>query len=547
MSNVSRRAVLGAAATSSIAAGARGASAQSLATPRFSPTWDSLIAQYRAPDWYRDAKFGIWAHWGVQCVPEFGDWYARKMYQQGDKFYDHHVATYGHPADFGFMDLVPRWKAEKWEPERLLDLYKSAGAKYFVAMATHHDNFDNFASSHQPWNSTRLGPKKDLIGGWERAARERGLRFGVSNHAAHAWHWWQTAYGYDAEGPRAGERYDAFKRQRADGAGKWWDGLDPQQLYTGPNMVIPDGVRTIAEANAWHDQNDRRWSEEPPSMNPAFTASWLARCTELVDKYRPDLLYFDDSDLPLGQAGLDIAAHFYNQSIAWHGDLQAVINVKGQRAQRRSAVVNDVERGFSSNIEPNPWQTDTCIGDWHYNRAVYDRNGYKTAESVIHRLCDIVSKNGNLLLSIPVRADGSIDEKEQAIVEQIGAWMAVNSEAIYGTRPWRTFGEGPTQVGEGNFSESKAAALTAEDIRFTQKNGVLYAILLGSPKRRTVTIATLAEGGRYAEGRIDRVELVGSAAPLKFTRTAEGLVVELPEAMPPSVGPALRLRGSGLV
>jgi alpha-L-fucosidase len=210
-------------------------------------------------------------------------------------------------------------------------------------------------------------------------------------------------------------------------------------------------------------------------------------------------------------------------------------------------VVNDVERGFSANIEPNPWQTDTCIGDWHYNREVYNRDGYKTAESVIHRLCDIVSKNGNLLLSIPVRADGSIDEKEHAIVEGIGAWMAVNSEAIYGTRPWRTFGEGPTQVGEGNFSESKAAALTAEDIRFTQKNGVLYALMLGAPKSRTVSIPTLAEGAEHGAGRVDRVELIGVGGPLKFSRTGQALVVELPETMPPSVGPVLRLRGSGLV
>jgi alpha-L-fucosidase len=540
--------VLGAAATASIAGATHASAAGAPARPpRFSPTWESLLAQYRAPDWFRDAKFGIWAHWGPQCIPEFGDWYARRMYMQGDKAYDYHVQTYGHPTEVGFMDLLPRWKAERWEPGRLLDLYKNAGAKYFVALANHHDNFDNYASTHNPWNSTRLGPRKDLIGGWERAARERGLRFGVSNHSAHAWHWWQTAYGYDAEGPRAGQRYDAFKRTRANGVGNWWEGRDPQQLYTGPNMVIPDGFKTIAQANNWHEKNDRLWTETPPAMNPAFTANWLARCTELVDKYKPDLLYFDDFNLPLGQAGLDIAAHFYNQSIAWNGDLQAVINVKTLPPEKRGAVVDDVERGFRANIEPYPWQTDTCIGDWHYNRDVYNRDRYKTSESVIHRLCDIVSKNGNLLLSIPVRADGSIDEKEQAVVEGIGAWMSVNGEAIYGTRPWRTFGEGPTKVGEGNFSEQAANALTADDIRFTAKADVLYAILLGSPKSRIVTIATLAEGGRYAEGRIDRVELVGSTAPLKFTRTSLGLVVELPENMPPSVGPALRLRGAGLV
>lgn len=548
MGDISRRFMLGAAATMSVASAARAATPPRLTAKagQFSATWESLLAHYKAPDWFRDAKFGIWAHWGVQCMPEFGDWYARRMYIQGDKAYDHHVATYGHPTEVGFMDLVPRWKAERWEPGRLLDLYKSAGAKYFVALANHHDNFDNYASTHNPWNSTRLGPRKDLIGGWARAARERGLRFGVSNHSAHAWHWWQTAYGYDAEGPRAGQRYDAFRRTRANGVGKWWEGRDPQQLYTGPNIVIPDGVKTIAEANRWHEANDRVWDESPPAMNPAFTANWLARCTELVDKYRPDLLYFDNFNLPLGQAGLDMAAHFYNQSIAWHSDLQAVINVKTLPPEKRAAVVDDVERGFRANIEPYAWQTDTCIGDWHYSRDVYNRDRYKTSASVIHRLCDIVSKNGNLLLSIPVRADGSIDEKEQAIVEEIGAWMSLNGEAIYGTRPWRTFGEGPTRVGEGNFSEQRANALTAEDIRFTKKGDTLYAMLLGPPTGRTVTITSLAEAGPYGAGRLDRVELVGSNTPLKFTRRAQHLVVELPESMRPSAGPTLRFRGAGL-
>ncbi|MES1200531.1 MAG: alpha-L-fucosidase [Pseudomonadota bacterium] len=197
------------------------AAIRSTGAPRFSPTWDSLVSSYRAPDWFRDAKFGIWAHWSAQCVPEQGDWYARRMYVQGDPAYEHHVRTYGHPSVFGFMEVNKLWRAENWDPEALIQRYKRAGAKYFVALANHHDNFDTYNSRHHAWNSVNVGPKRDIIGTWARAARKHGLRFGVTNHCAKAWHWFQPAYGYDAEGAMAGQRYDAYRLTRADGAGKW--------------------------------------------------------------------------------------------------------------------------------------------------------------------------------------------------------------------------------------------------------------------------------------------------------------------------------------
>ena len=229
---ISRRRVMQTAAASLAAAGVAHAGDRRA-------DWALLAERRRTPEWFRDAKLGIWAHWGPQCVPEFGDWYGRLMYVQGNPFYEHHVRTYGHPSRFGFMELINRWRAENWDPEGLLDLYQAAGARYFVALANHHDNFDTFASAHHPWNSVNVGPRRDIIGTWAQAARRRGLPFGVSNHSAHAWHWWQTAYGYDAEGPLAGVRYDAWGLRKADGAGKWWAGLDPQELYTGPNMAPP--------------------------------------------------------------------------------------------------------------------------------------------------------------------------------------------------------------------------------------------------------------------------------------------------------------------
>jgi alpha-L-fucosidase len=507
----------------------------------FKPDWESLKNQYQAPDWFRDAKFGIWAHWSAQCVPEAGDWYARQMYIQGNTQYDDHLARFGHPADSGFMEMDNRWKAENWKPEALLDLYVKAGAKYFVSLANHHDNFDNYNSRFHDWNSTRVGPKRDIVGTWAKAARARGLKFGVSNHSAHSWHWFQVAYGYDPEGTRAGQRYDAWKLTKYDGKGKWWEGLDPQELYAGAVMPMPDGLASIKDANAFHETHDRVWNEAPPLANPAFVRQWYLRCKDLIDSYKPDLVYFDNFDLPLGQAGLDVTAHYYNSSIQWHGSLQAVVNCKALPENRRAAVVEDVERGFRADIVPHPWQTDTCIGDWHYNRARYNDKSYMGAAAVIHRLCDVVAKNGCLLLSVPVRGDGTIDSEERAIVEQIGSWTQRFGEAIYGSRPWKLSGEGPTQIASGQFGEGKMKPFEAADIRFTTKGPALYAMTLGRPDGM-VNITSLAR-----TGTVTRVEVVGSNAPLSFTQDGTGLHVSVPPAASHDFGVALKITGSGLV
>ncbi|QUD88275.1 alpha-L-fucosidase [Phenylobacterium montanum] len=504
----------------------------------FQPSWDSLIAQYRAPDWYRDAKLGIWAHWSAQCVPEFGDWYGRLMYVQGNPYYEHHLRTYGHPSRTGFMQIENLWRAENWEPERLMRLYKAAGAKYFVALANHHDNLDTWASKHHAWNTLRVGPKKDIVGTWAKVAREHGLRFGVSNHSAHAWHWWQTAYGYDAEGPLAGQRYDAFRLTKADGAGQWWEGLDPQELYTGPHMVVPDGVTSIKAMDDWHGAHDGQWLETPPPGDPAYALQWKLRCMDLVSQHRPDFLYLDDERLPLGQAGLDATAWYYNQNQAWHGgSLEAVVTAKKLIPAQRRGVVEDVERGLVGELRPEPWQTDTCIGNWHYDRALYERHGYKSAKAVIQSLADIVSKNGNLLLSIPLRADGTIDSDEERILADMAAWMAVNGEAIFATRPWRTFGEGPTPVAAGSFSEAQVKPFTAEDIRYTTRKGALYALAMEWPSG-ALTLKALAGV------RVERVTLLGGG-PLAFEAAAEGLKVRLPDTRP-AFSPALKIEGAGI-
>jgi alpha-L-fucosidase len=514
----------------------------------FRPSWESLTAGYRAPEWFRDAKFGIWAHWSAQCVPESGDWYARDMYLQGSRAYKHHLANYGHPSETGFLEIEGKWKAERWDPARLLDLYQRAGARYFVALANHHDNFDAYDSTHHAWNSVRVGPKRDIVGTWARLARERGIRFGVSNHSAHAWHWYQPAYGYDPEGPLQGKRYDAFHLTKAAGKGKWWEGLDPQQLYTGRTMPMPDGITSIEAANRWHEENDRKWDESAPASNPEFVRNWTLRCRELIDKYEPDLLYFDNFDLPLEQAGLDMAAHFYNSNMARHGGrLEAVLNTKHLPAERRSALVEDVERGAKSAISETPWQTDTCIGNWHYDRDLYDRDGYKNARTVVHTLCDVVSKNGNLLLSVPLRGDGTIDEKEERIVEGVAAWMGLHGDAIYGTRPWRTFGEGPTQTKSGMFAESgPRSPFGARDIRYAQSRDAVHGFVLGWPEDGVARLSALGTNAGTGGGEVQRVTFAHSQAPLKFNRTGEALEVMLPEAARDTIGVALVIQGRGL-
>ena len=513
----------------------------------FAPTWESLAESHRVPDWFRDAKFGIWAHWGPQCQPEWGDWYARLMYvqgrqpwQQGETPYEHHLEHYGHPSRTGFIDIIGRWKAEHWQPERLLERYVKAGARYFMAMGCHHDNLDLFSSRHHAWNSVRVGPKRDIVGTWEPLARAVGLKFGVSNHSSHAWHWYQVAYGYDAEGPMRGRRYDAYWLRQKHGRGKFWDGLDPQELYTGPYYVPPEGIVSAEAMNAWHDKRDGQWIEAAPPFNPEFVRKWSLRQKQIVDDYRPDLVYFDDTGLPLGEAGLEAAAYIYNRAAA--RGAEAVIFGKKLEGVQRRAIIEDVERGWVDEIRELPWQTDTCIGNWHYDRRLYDNNGYKSAKQVVQRLSDVVSKNGNLLLNIPVRGDGTIDEKEEAIVDGIAAWTARNGEAIFGTRPWRRYGEGPTKPPAGMLNEGDAKSFTAEDVRFTTKNAVLYAIFMEWPERES---AIVSFGTRaLPDAVVERVELLGGP-PLEFRRDADALRLTLPRE--DGFTPAIRIMGRGLV
>jgi len=466
-----------------------------IAPGRFQATTESLTT-YQTPDWFRDAKFGIWAHWGPQAVAGQGDWYARFMYVPGHPHYDHHLKTYGHPSEKGYKDIIPLWTAEKFDPEALADRYQAAGARYIVSMGVHHDNFDLWRSRHHRWNATVIGPKRDIVGEWQRAARKRGLRFGVSEHLGASYCWWYPNHLYDQFWPKLGVDYD---------------GADPRF------------------ADLYHTNRDEPFLNKPGTWytrNPEYHQIWFNRIKDLVDSYQPDLLY-SDGGLPFGTVGKSLVAHLYNSSIARGGKLDAVYNCKdfGSGEFHKEWGVQDVERGVLKGINPLPWQTDTSNGDWFFS----ENDRYKTSAEVITMLADIVSKNGNLLMNVVLHADGSLPAESDRLLTDLKSWMAANSDAIHGTRPWKIYGEGPTDTAAGAFAEN--AAYTARDIRFTTKGETLYAITLGEPQGQ-VAIAALAKGNPHEHRAVRKVRLLGHPGHIAFRQTGQALVIDLPSALP---------------
>lgn len=475
------------------------------------------LAAYRIPEWFRDAKFGIWAHWGPQSSAEAGDWYARNMYIQGSPQYEHHLKHYGHPSKFGFKDVIPTWKGEKFDPDYLVGLYKKAGAKYFVSMGVHHDNFDLWNSKHNRWNAANMGPKKDIVGSFRRAALNHGLHFGVSDHLWISYKWFAVSHLSDKEGPYAGVPYD---------------GADPQWADLYHSISDPKLLTTKLD-----------WSDD--GFPETWKQHWFLRIKDLIDQYDPDLVYCD-GDIPFQQHGLDLVAYFYNQNARRRGGkAEAVYTSKRKEDCQAGTCVLDRERGVVEGIWPNPFQTDTCIGQWHYARDIQ----YKSPKMVIDMLVDVVSRNGNLLLNFPLPSDGMLDEKELAILAEITRWMAVNGEAIYGTRPWKTFGEGPgtaASAAPGDFNENKRKDLTTEDVRFTTKGATLYAFVMGWPEKQAI-IAPLATGSKYSGGKIENVELVGLPGKLEWQQDDAGVKVQLPGQRPSDHAVAFRISGAGLV
>ena len=506
---------------------------EQMLTGRFEPTWESLET-HQTPEWFRDAKFGIWAHWGPQCVEGSGDWMARGMYQEGSGQYKYHVEHYGHPSEVGFKDILPLFKAERWDPEALVERYKRCGAQYFFVLGNHHDNYDLWDSQYQPWNSKNIGPKKDILDGWAKAAKKAGLPLGISFHADHAWTWYETAQRYDMNGKKAGVYYDG-RSKKEDGKGKWWEGLDPQMLY---QQNHPMSERSWSNSQI-HRQWD--WSNGACPPSEEFVTNFYDRTLDAINRYEPDLIYFDVTVLPfypVSDCGLKIATHMYNKNP------RAVVFGKILSDAQKKALTWDVERGAPNQIMPEAWQTCNCIGGWHYNTGIYENGRYKSAAQVVKQLVDIVSKNGNLLLSIPLRADGTYDEKEAAILDDLEAWMTVNKESILGTRPWVKFGEGPVaekdiKINAQGFNDGQFAGMDYHDIRFNQTKNALYVTAMGWPEDGRLVVKSLAKGNKDFRKTITSVTLLGYGR-LKVQQTSEALVVNLPKPVN-KIAPVLKI------
>ena len=472
----------------------------------FEPTFASLRT-FEAANWFKDAKFGIWSHWGPQSVPMYGDWYARNMYIEGSSQYLYHLRRYGHPSVFGYKDLAATWKAERFDPDALMALYVKAGARYFVAQATHHDHFFNYPSRLNDFNAMQVGPRKNIAGLWQAAARKVGLPFGLSEHLGASYNWWGVTKGADRQGPFQGIPYDGALHEN-------------QRIYhdSPPIELNPD---------TWY------------THVPRYREYWLACMIELIDMFQPDLLYTDGA-LPFGRIqkrtegtpplreqdykwGLEAVAHLYNTSIARHGENHAVYLQKDHQPDIYQVGVLDIEKSQLPGIQPVPWNTDTCIGNWFYDV----RQPYKQAQHIVEMLVDIVSKNGSMLLNILQKPDGSLDDETLHLLEELADWILVCGEAIYGTRPWKTFREGETEVAidHEHFKET-AVDWRISDYRFTSKGDTVYAFLMRAPEDRVCVLRSIDQGDP-----IRTVRLLGGQA-LPFSREQGVLVVRLPERLP---------------
>lgn len=455
----------------------------------YTDSWSSLQS-YRPPKWYAEAKFGIFIHWGIYSVPAFGnEWYSRNMYVQGSPEYQHHISKYGPQKDFGYKDFIPMFKAEKFDANEWVSLFKEAGAQYVVPVAEHHDGFQMYASELSEWNAANMGPKRDVLGELSAECKKQGLKNCASSHRVEHWFFM--------------------------GAGKEFDSDIKEPLQRG-DFYWP----SMAEGNH-HDLFSK------PEPTEEYLLDWLFRCCEIVDKYRPKIVYFDwwIQHSAVKPYLKKFAAYYYNRAAEWGEEV--VINYKHDAFEFGTAVV-DIERGQFAEAKPYLWQTDTTVAknSWGYTEG----NVYKTSTQIIQDLVDIVSKNGRMLLNVGPRSDGSIPEGDQKILKEIGEWLSVNGEAIYGSKLWRISAEGPTKIEEGQFADNEQRNYTAEDIRFTMNGDCIYAICLNMKDHDSITIKSLsvADASRKPNfhGIIKSVEQLGSEEDCTWNRDENGVHIK---------------------
>lgn len=511
-----------------------------IASGPYEPTWNSIEANYPGtPAWLRDSKFGIWVHFGPQAAGESGDWYARKLYVEGTSAYENHLKKYGHPSEVGYKEVLRDWNPAKFSPKALVDIYKDAGARFLIIQGVHHDQFDMWDSKYQAWNSTRLGPKRDFLGEWEKASRAAGIRFGITFHHEYSWWWWQTAFQSDTQGDKAGIPYDG-NLTLEDGKGKWWEGLDPRYLY-GINLREYESVAEAANT-LWSPPKRGIFSDHL-EFAKWYAKWWALRMMDAVDKYRPDFIYTDGTDQqPFSGSGTGtgykcdamqrVIADFYNRTLADRGEVDVFSIVKFRKTT--NGTVNTCETGIPEGIKDDQaWIAETPVGDWFYGPDfVY------SSDAVIRYLLEIVARDGSFGLSIPLRSDGSMDEACHEMLHEVGEWMRVNGDGIYGSSAWKVLGEGKdgklNTLPGGRIGQWQADHVFYNtDFRFTVgKDGTLYAWCMTVPKAGDkLTIVSLGTNKGLFDKKIRSVELMGTEQSVDWKQNADGLEIVYPDSV----------------
>lgn len=511
-----------------------------IASGPYEPTWNSIEANYPGtPAWLRDSKFGIWVHFGPQAAGESGDWYARKLYVEGTSAYENHLKKYGHPSEVGYKEVLRDWNPAKFSPKALVDIYKDAGARFLIIQGVHHDQFDMWDSKYQAWNSTRLGPKRDFLGEWEKASRAAGIRFGITFHHEYSWWWWQTAFQSDTKGDKAGVPYDG-NLTLEDGKGKWWEGLDPRYLY-GINLREYESVAEAANS---------RWSPPKPGIFSGhlefakwYAKWWALRMMDAVDKYQPDFIYTDGTDQqPFSGSGTGtgykcdamqrVIADFYNRTLADRGEVDVFSIVKFRKTT--NGTVNTCETGIPEGIKDDQaWIAETPVGDWFYGP-----NFVYSSDAVIRYLLEIVARDGSFGLSIPLHPDGSMDVACHEMLHEVGEWMRVNGDGIYGSSAWKVLGEGKdgklNTLPGGRIGQWQADHVFYNtDFRFTVgKDGMLYVWCMTVPKAGDkLTIVSLGTNKGLFDKKIRSVELMGTEQSVDWKQNADGLEIVYPDSV----------------
>ncbi|WP_417940842.1 alpha-L-fucosidase [Flavobacterium sp. RS13.1] len=509
----------------------------------FEPTWESIEKNYPGePAWLRDAKFGIWVHFGPQAAGESGDWYARKLYNSNEVAYKNHLKRYGHPSEVGYKEVLRDWNPTKLDPEKLTKMYKDAGARFLMIQGVHHDNYDLWNSKYQPWNSVNIGPKRDLIGEWAKACKANGMHYGVTFHHEYTWWWWQTAFGSDKEGSKKGIPYDG-NLTLADGKGKWWEGYDPKMLY-GIDLREYEGVNDAAYS---------KWSPPPAGIFTNhlgyakwFTTNWALRMMDVVQHYDPDFIYTDGTvQGPFTGNGTGtgfkanamqtVIADFYNRSLERRGKVNTFSIVKFR--EKTNGTVNTEEFGIPAAIKKDqPWIAEAPVGDWFYAPDFTYDSGM-----MIRYIIEAIARDGNAAICISLLPDGSINEESQKMLKEVGDWMRINGEAVYGSHAWVIPAEGEMVNGKlkmlpgGKLGRNQAEfKFSNQDIRFTVgKNKKLYAFCMDVPAPNSqIKIKSLAKNVKNYEKKMTKVKLLGYKGKLKWTQSDEGLVITCPQNMP---------------